>query len=369
MELVISEFDGEIQQRILDRMKMEYFSTGKFVKDQMSVSPKVWSSLILASGTIGTIKSAAISSTLFMATENPAKLMELGSGGLGSAVMGTHGIVRQAGFIPVASSIPVVAPLMAAQALSSVAILQQLSVMDKKLDVIKGAIDIILARQEVTKVAELFAAVHMIDEIYSQYSQAGHFSTDMLIRLALAEHDAMILTRRYEMLDNSAASDTTTKGFDNYDSYCTMLASFLNLRVKNLRTCVDIQENPQFVQNSAKSFISLLDYNINLWDQLLRKSDKMKDEIEALAAQVENANALQKITQSSKRVLSRKKDEYTALMEKERIIIKDFHSLIDIAKQISETANEQALPTLFYWHDDEGEHCIATNENMLDAFA
>jgi hypothetical protein len=56
-------------------------------------------------------------------------------------------------------------------------------------------------------------------------------------------------------------------------------------------------------------------------------------------------------------------------MEKERVILKDFHTLIDIAKQISESAGTQMLPTLLYWQDDEGVHCIATHEQILSAVA
>ena len=34
-ELVISEFSGEIQKKILERMNIEYLATGKFVKDDI----------------------------------------------------------------------------------------------------------------------------------------------------------------------------------------------------------------------------------------------------------------------------------------------------------------------------------------------
>jgi hypothetical protein len=58
LELVISEFNGEIRQRILDNMNMEYLSTGKFVKDQRSISPKILSMLMLSNGAAGTAVSA-----------------------------------------------------------------------------------------------------------------------------------------------------------------------------------------------------------------------------------------------------------------------------------------------------------------------
>ena len=365
MELVVSEFNGEIQQRILDKMNLEYLSTGKFVKDQRSISPKILSSLMMSSGAVGKAISAMVSPSLFMATANPATLMNLGVG-VGSAVMGAQGIVGQAAFIPVASSIPVVAPLMVMQALSTIVLLQQFSVMDKKLDAIKGSIDKMMARQEVTKVAELFAAISIVDEIYLQYGQAGRFSTDMLIRLALAERDASILSRRYEMLENSEDKNSTAEDFANSDTFCTMLASFLNLRVKYLRTSVDIQENPQFVQRSSESFVALLKDDISLWDKLLNKSKKLKSDIEEMETLKDKAKGLQRIAQIPKeKELSRKKEEYTNALEKERFILDDFHSLIEIAKNVTETTITQTLPTLVYWHDDEGEHCIATNEQIL----
>lgn len=366
-ELVVSEFNSEIQKKILDKMNTEYLVTGKFVKDQISVSPKVWSSLMLSGSAAGTAVSSAMSTSLFIATANPATLMSLGSG-VGSAVMSASGIAAQAPFIAAAGAmIPVIAPVMAMQALSSVVMLQQFHVMDKKLDAIKVTIDKILARQEVTKVAELFAAVNVVDEIYAQYGQTGCFSTDMLIRLALAERDVMQLTRRYEMLESFATSDTDTNGFDNYDTYCTVLASFLNLRVKYLRTCVDVQENPQFVQRSSESFATLLKDNIVLWDKLLNKSGKMKDEIKELEVKRENANPLQKM--NVEKELKQKREKLSSTMEKERAIIEDFLLLIESAKQVSEATSTQVLPIVLYWHDNDGEHCIATNEKISDVVA
>jgi hypothetical protein len=303
-----------------------------------------------------------------MATANPATLMRYNAGGLGSSVVDASGkIVRHAGFLPVevAGAFPVVAPLMAMQALSTIIMLQQFSAMDKKLDAIKLAIDTVLARQEATKVAELFTAVQIVDEIYAQYGQTGHFSTDMLIRLALAEHNTLSLSRRYEMLESSAANDTTANSFDNYDTYCVMLASFLHLRVKHLRTCVDIQENPQFVQRSSESFAALLKANIALWDRLLSKSEKMKENIDEIEAQLDGAKGIQKFIQAPRgKELSRKKEAYNAVVANERTIMKDFLVLIDSAKQISDKANTQEPPAILFWRDGEGEHCIATKEDL-----
>jgi hypothetical protein len=144
-----------------------------------------------------------------------------------------------------------------------------------------------------------------------------------------------------------------------------VLASFLNLRVRYLRTCVDVQENPQFVQRSSESLTALLRDNIILWDNLLNKSGEMKDEIKDLEDKRKNANPLQKF--NIEKDLKRKMEVFNATTAKERAVIEDFLLLIDSAKKVSETTNTQTLPTVIYWHDNEGEHCIATNEQVLDA--
>lgn len=367
MELVISDFNDEVQKKIFDKLNTEYLSTGKYVKDQVNISPKILSSLMLSGGMAGTMASAAVSSKLYMATADPATLMKIGNG-ITSTVVGASGkIVGAAPFKLVASSVPVVAPLMAMQVLNSVVMLQQFDAMDKKLDAIKGSIDKMIARQETTKIAELFAAVQIADEIYLQYGQSGSFSTDMLIRLALAERDASILSRRYEMLEKSE-TDSSTNEYANIDTYCTILASFLNLRIKYLRTSVDIQENPQFVKHSSENFKALLKNNIELWDEILKKPDKMKHRIDELEAEINNTSTIQKYTIGSKdKELMQLKEEYNALLENDRIILKDFLTLIDTAKQLSEATGNETHPTLLYWHDDNGEHCVATNDDILSA--
>ena len=367
MEFNISEFNGETQQIILSKLKREYLTTGKYTHDQRSISPKIMSSVLLSSGATGTAISAKMSSMMFMATADPSTLMQIG-GGVGDAVMGASGIVRHAPFIPIPGSISVVAPLMAMQAMSTMIILQQFSAMDKKLNAIKASIDKSLTRQEVTKLAELFSAVQMVDELYLQYQKAGSFSTDMLIRLALAERDTATLSRRYEILESTEEVGRNGNGITSYDTSCTMLASFSNLRVKYLRTCVDVQENPQFVQHSMEQFMALLKRDIKLWNKLLHKSDRLKSELEDLTAELEQQKGLQRLVNLPKeKELAQKKDAYTAAMEKERLILLDFHTLIDIATQISETTNAETLPTLLYWRDEDGEHCVATNERILES--
>ena len=114
-ELAVFEFQGNLRDVMISSLREGYLATGNYVSDAKAVSPQGAMSLAVAGAAAGaTALSAAFSSTLFMATANPATLMTLGSG-VGSAVMGAGGIIAQAPFLAVASSLPVVAPVLAIQ--------------------------------------------------------------------------------------------------------------------------------------------------------------------------------------------------------------------------------------------------------------
>lgn len=169
--------------------------------------------------------------------------------------MGANGFVAQAPFIAVPSALPVVAPTMAMQALTTVVMLQKFQEVDRKLDVIKSTLDEAIARSEATHAGELLTASNVVDELYGQYELAGSFSNDMLIRLALAEHGVRSLAERFQLLVGSHATSHLEDLADvqqaNYDAYSGALASFLDLRIAYLRVCVDMQENPKSMNSSV----------------------------------------------------------------------------------------------------------------------
>ena len=157
-------------------------------------------------------------------------------------------------FIAVASSLPVVAPILAIQALNTAVMMQQFKQVDRKLDTIKHTLDKAIARIEATHAGELLSASRIVDDVYRQYSLEGAFSNDMLIRLALAERDVRALASRFRQLVESRAStnfeDLREVQQANFDAHSAMLGSFLELRIAYLRVCVDMQENPKSVESS-----------------------------------------------------------------------------------------------------------------------
>lgn len=293
-ELAIFEFQGNLRDVMMSSLRESYLTTGNYVSDAKAVSPQGAMSLAVASAaTSATALSAAFSSTLFMATANPVTLMTLGNG-VGSAVMGAGGIVAQAPFVAVASSLPVVAPVLAIQALNTAVMMQQFKQVDRKLDTIKNTLDKVIARIEATHAGELLAASRIVDDVYSQYSLEGSFSHDMLVRLALAERDVRALGARFRQLvearDATNIEDVAEVPQANCDAHSAMLASFMELRISYLRVCVDMQENPKSVVSSMERLKTGIDDGIDFWQSLQTRSRALKGKILELEAKRKDMN-------------------------------------------------------------------------------
>ncbi|MET9312103.1 hypothetical protein ABZX12_09775 [Kribbella sp. NPDC003505] len=379
-ELAVFEFQGKLRELMISSLREGYLATGNYVPDARAVSPQGALSLAVAGAATGaTALSAAFSSTLFMATANPATLMTVGNG-VGSAVMGAGGIVAQAPFIAVASSLPVVAPILAVLALNTAVMMQQFKQVDRKLDTIKSALDKAIARSEATHAGELLAASRTVDDVYRQYSLEGSFSNDMLVRLALAERDVRALAARFRRLVEARSA---TNGDDlrevqqaNYDAHSAMLASFVELRVSYLRVCVDMQENPKSVTSSMEHLKAVIDDGIVFWQQLQDRSRGLKDEIGQREAKLQDMNWATRNLPGGEgatleKELAKLKDAFTATMESERKIMSEFHSLIESARttrkalETSGPTNGTTSPTLVYWKDETGEHSFVTEQNLI----
>ncbi|UOR00393.1 hypothetical protein MUN77_09430 [Leucobacter allii] len=379
-ELAVFEFQGNLRDVMISSLREGYLATGNYVSDAKAVSPQGAMSLAVAGAAAGaTALSAAFSSTLFMATANPATLMTLGSG-VGSAVMGAGGIIAQAPFLAVASSLPVVAPVLAIQALNTAVMMQQFKQVDQKLDTIKSTLDKAIARIEATHAGELLAASRIVDDVYLQYSIEGSFSHDMLVRLALAERDVRALAARFRQLVNARGTaildDPAEVQQANYDAHSAMLASFVELRISYLRVCVDMQENPKSVNSSLKQLKVVIDDGIVFWEQLQDRSRALKSEIDNIEGKLNDMNrAVRDFPRGEgathKKKLAKLKTAYTSTMESEREIMSEFHSLIESArntrKALDEPAGEKTSPTLVYWKDETGEHSFVTEQNLISA--
>ena len=382
-EMAVFEFQGELRNLLVTSLQQGYLATGSYAPGARAVSPQGAMSIgVAGAAAAATGLSAAFSSTLFMATANPATLMTIGNG-VGSAVMGAGGIVAHAPFIAVASSLPVVAPILAVQALSTAVIMQEFKKVDRKLDTIKHTLDEAVARIEATHAGELLSASRIVDDVYRQYGLDGAFSNDMLIRLALAERDVKALAARFQQLVDSREAtnfeDLREVQQANYDAHSAMLGSFVELRIAYLRVCVDMQENPKSVASSTELLKASIDDRLEFWERLLERSRKLKDGIRGIETKLQDMNWAQRNFPaflggegaSAERKLANLNAAYTSTMESELEIMREFHALIESAKTTraaldsSTTTADGESPTLVYWRDESGDHSFVTSKQLL----
>ncbi|WP_455133802.1 hypothetical protein [Microbacterium aurum] len=381
--MAVFEFQGELRNLLVTSLQQGYLATGSYAPGARAVSPQGAMSIgVAGAAAAATGLSAAFSSTLFMATANPATLMTIGNG-VGSAVMGAGGIVAHAPFIAVASSLPVVAPILAVQALSTAVIMQEFKKVDRKLDTIKHTLDEAVARIEATHAGELLSASRIVDDVYRQYGLDGAFSNDMLIRLALAERDVKALAARFQQLVDSREAtnfeDLREVQQANYDAHSAMLGSFVELRIAYLRVCVDMQENPKSVASSTELLKASIDDRLEFWERLLERSRKLKDGIRGIETKLQDMNWAQRNFPaflggegaSAERKLANLNAAYTSTMESELEIMREFHALIESAKTTraaldsSTTTADGESPTLVYWRDESGDHSFVTSKQLL----
>lgn len=382
-EMAVFEFQGELRNLLVTSLQQGYLATGSYAPGARAVSPQGAMSIgVAGAAAAATGLSAAFSSTLFMATANPATLMTIGNG-VGSAVMGAGGIVAHAPFIAVASSLPVAAPILAVQALSTAVIMQEFKKVDRKLDTIKHTLDEAVARIEATHAGEFLSASRIVDDVYRQYGLDGAFSNDMLIRLALAERDVKALAARFQQLVDSREAtnfeDLREVQQANYDAHSAMLGSFVELRIAYLRVCVDMQENPKSVASSTELLKASIDDRLEFWERLLERSRKLKDGIRGIETKLQDMNWAQRNFPaflggegaSAERKLANLNAAYTSTMESELEIMREFHALIESAKTTraaldsSTTTADGESPTLVYWRDESGDHSFVTSNQLL----
>lgn len=276
-QFALLAFYGNAKNEIIKRFKETYKLEGDYLKNDGKLSPNCMRSLLVSGGASLGI-SAATSDTFFMATTNPATLMTIGNG-VGSAVMGADGIVAQAPFIPVAGALmPIVAPLVAFQALTAIQSLQQFEKIHKRLISIEKGVNKIIQRTEATQIGEVISAEERLQSIEDEFAISNYFSRDMISRLALVESQINSNLERYKYLyeiQNIAKDSLESK---KTDTLITLILSILYLRMDIVRVKVILQENSGYIRAFSKKLVETASIYKNFWNEL----ENMPIQIEAV---------------------------------------------------------------------------------------
>jgi len=219
-------FRGKIKDDLLARFRKNYSIEGKHIKDGGRISAETFSGLLLAGGGSWAL-SAKISSQLFMATANLETLMKIGNG-VGSAVLAGGQIVGQAPFIPItAAAMPVAAPLLLFQAITTVMVMNQFGLVREKLNQLERSISRVIQRSEASVVGEIMSASNRIEEIEIQFGICKGFTESMIIKLLLLEDKVNPIFERYKFLyeveDIERTSSSEQLKFKESDAYFAII--------------------------------------------------------------------------------------------------------------------------------------------------
>ena len=359
---------GRTRDALIASLTSSLATTGKYTPDARAVSPQVLGlTASTATAVASTAASAAIAPTLFMATANPATLMQLGSG-VGSAVMGAGGIVAQAPFIPVAASLPVVAPLALMGVVNTAVTMRQFQAVNAKLDTIANSLTNLLVRVDITQIAGLIAASKTLGDITEEYGELGHFTPSMTARFAVAEQSLAAVARRQELLLLSAESRALDPKTDIEDVIRDVnaagLAYITEVQVHALHLALALQESPALVTKRTQQLTECIDKTNERWSTLKNLSEGVKAKI------TEYEEEDQKKSRFSRQAhdLSALKERREKILENEKTLIDEHGSKLEAFKDLSQSLREQqeSRATLVYWRDDAGEHSFLTEQLSID---
>lgn len=366
--------NGDLKNNIIENFQANFITQGDHIKTGGTLS-ELCIPTLLASGGGALGLAAATSGTLFMATANPATLMAIGNG-VGSAVMGAGGIVGQAPFIALSGAImPVAAPLLAFQALSTIMVLQQFKTVNEKLDKMQQEVSRILQRYEATFIGELISASSRLEALEKEHDISSKFTNDMAMRLALIEDKVNPIFERYRYLYDAQIIDKTLSvedlEFKNLDAYMATLLSILDLRIDILRLKLTLQENPAFLKTLATNLVEKVKRYQTLWNNIENTPKQVEELTQSLKETVSAMNGWQKImpwwlggkrdqkklSESTKEALSElnTRNKTEGMVEASRSALEFGESIINDAEQA----------TLLYWEDEFGKHSYYTNDIMI----
>ncbi|HOJ05684.1 MAG TPA: hypothetical protein PK916_16935 [Bacteroidota bacterium] len=373
-KFAVFSLEGNIREKVLEQFQLQYSSQGDHVKNGGKISPVVFRSIIGGSGASLAL-SGTLAGKLFIATANPATLMTLGSG-VGSAVMGTGGIVAQAPFVAAAGPLMgVVAPVLIIQTLSTILILKQFEKVNERLNSISHEIERILERTEATFVGELISASNRIASIEEKYNICNGFTDDMMMQLVVLESHINPILERYWLLYRSyelnVSSDYTGVAWKLKDAYYTAMLSVLDLRIDVLKLKYDLQENPGVASSSSQKITRKVDEYIKLYRDITKIPKELKKISRGIEKEIEEMGGLladlrDRLGLKSKE-RSRAEEKWQEIREGIDLAkhVKDVIKTNDVVGSMLKQKKLSEDTSLVFWQDEYGAHCYYTSDLIL----
>lgn len=243
---------------------------------------------VLGVGSAVASTSSLLSGHIFLATANPATLMQIG-GGVGSAVMSGSTIVAQAPFIAAGSAIvPVVAPVVFFMTVSAMMMSARFDQIHTALDQLAKAVEELLVREIAGDYGILRSALERLRDIGAEFDGSRHFTDEMKIRLALVESDVNMLHHKYDILATRRVDSTLRAELSVSDVNLFTLSSLADIYVDHLRLKLALQDNPGDVNRSFSALNAKIDRYETAFRDLLKEDSvrgyqkELQDSVEGM---------------------------------------------------------------------------------------
>lgn len=236
----------DLGSRASDALRAEWRETGKHPHESGGIVESAW--LVPALGAGSLASSSLLAGNVFLATANPATLMTIGTG-VGSAVMGSGGIVAQAPFVAASAAlIPVVAPLMLFATVSAVVTGARLDRVQREIGGLSDAVDRVQHLLEAQDYARFERAASLLDDLESDLAQRGRFGADDAATLRLVRSSTKELRPQFGQLAERPVTSENEARNAVADLNRYFLATILDLRADALWMHWTLQEDSDLVK-------------------------------------------------------------------------------------------------------------------------
>ena len=237
-----------------------------------------------------TVSSSLFAGNIFLATANPATLMQIGAG-FGTAVIGPGGIVAHAPFIAAGGAIlPVVAPVMFFMTVSSMMMSVRFDQIQASLDQLSTAVEQLLMRKVAEDYGILCSAMERLRDIAAEFDECRRFTAEMKIRLALVERDVNVLHHKYKALSTRPVDSVLSAALAVPDMNLLTISSLADLQVEPPPTET---RSPKTTLTTSVEVFSILNSKVDRYETSFRtllEKDLVKDYQEQLMKSVDGMN-------------------------------------------------------------------------------
>jgi len=360
------QIEGKRKDQLVKEFSKIYENDSQFSKSGGAISSKSILSLVGLAG-LSVAGSSALSSNLFVATADASTLMKMGQG-VGSAVMGSTGIARQAAFLPVAG-VHIAFPVIVFQVLTTLTSLKHFNVVNKKLDILNENTRRIIQRTEADFAGKIIFSNKQLDNLDNQLMISKQFTPEMRYNLFDIQSKIGPVFERYKILYEFEKIDKNISRLKqkHWDSLFLIASSILDIKIDLFKIKLALQDSPEQLKFLENNFLEKCQNYKKLWTKIKEDPKLAQMLSEDLSDTIDNMNFWERNIPSFLGGKRNKKKEMEVaskhLKQHSKEIKASVDSMVGIGENFLENVGSlKSNISLIYWKDQLGEHSIYLND-------